>query len=137
MFALALVLDASSCFPCLLVHVHCVACKLQISSSKIFHVQMQCVAIPKFPWQAGPGGLTFQRDYKIRCIHVCSACARKQESHVGKLSTVCLNPRQGEAYHVTRKPNAEQYFLMSVDSKNVYVSSRLQGPTFTLKPIKT
>ena len=35
--------------------------------------------------------------------------------------------------HVMGKPNAEQYCMMSADSKNVYGDSRLQSPNFTLK----
>ena len=35
--------------------------------------------------------------------------------------------------HVTGKPNAEQYCMMSADSKNVYGNSRLQSPNLTLK----
>ena len=37
------------------------------------------------------------------------------------------------ASHVTRKPIAEQYYVMPKYPKNVGLSSRLQHPKFTLK----
>ena len=47
--------------------------------------------------------------------------------HAKGRNTVCFNLRWGKACHVTGKPNAEQYCMMSADSKNVYGNSRLQS----------
>ena len=64
---------------------------------------------------------------------ICDFLVSDVAARASKRGTEGQKLCQVMASHVTRKPIAEQYYVMPKYPKNVGLSSRLQHPKFTLK----